>query len=300
MIDWTRLPPLTALRALAALAETGSTVEAGARLNVSHAAISQQIKQLEAHLGLALVRRGGRQLDLTLDGRALADAVLDGLAGVIEVTERLTGQDAMRPLTISTTPAFASSFLMPRMADFRRRHPGVSLMIDPSPELRDVGPGAFDAAVRYGNGDWPGLAADLLLLTPIAIIGAPELVGHGGPVTPDDLTAYHWLQELGTSEATEFMQAHGATLELRQGVTSLPGNMVLDAARNGQGVAVMARAFAEPDIAAGRLRLLFEDTRKKGYFLVHRPGSQRPLVRAFLRWMRGQVGAVEKMSQGCN
>jgi len=74
-MEWQTLPPLTALRAFAALAETGGTVAAGARLNVSHAAVSQQVKQLESHLGVALVDRSGRQLRLTAEGPVLAEAL---------------------------------------------------------------------------------------------------------------------------------------------------------------------------------------------------------------------------------
>lgn len=299
MIDWMALPPLTSLRALATLAQTGSTVEAGARLNVSHAAISQQIKGLEAHLGLPLVDRSGRKLALTEEGRQLADAMISGMSQVESIIEKLTGQRADRPLTISCTPAFATSFLMPRLADFQRRYPGVSLMIDPTPVLKEVGPGGVDVALRYGSGDWPGLQADPVILTRIAIVAAPGLVPGDGPVDPATLDGYPWLQELGTSEASDFLAFHGRKLDMSKGVTSLPGNLMVDAARDGRGIGVIARAFVEPDLAAGRLRLLYEDGRKKGYFLVTRPETMRPVARDFARWIRAQVrdqmdGAWEK------
>ncbi|NIZ11599.1 LysR family transcriptional regulator [Pseudooceanicola sp. HF7] len=299
MIDWMALPPLTSLRALATLAQTGSTVEAGARLNVSHAAISQQIKGLEAHLGLPLVNRSGRKLALTEEGRQLADAMISGMSQVESIIEKLTGQRADRPLTISCTPAFATSFLMPRLADFQRRYPGVSLMIDPTPVLKEVGPGGVDVALRYGSGDWPGLQADPVILTRIAIVAAPGLVPGDGPVDPATLDGYPWLQELGTSEASDFLAFHGRKLDMSKGVTSLPGNLMVDAARDGRGIGVIARAFVEPDLAAGRLRLLYEDGRKKGYFLVTRPETMRPVARDFARWIRAQVrdqmdGAWEK------
>ena len=96
MTDWLALPPLTALRAFSALADTGATVAAGARLNVSHAAISQQVKQLESHLGVALVDRSGRQLALTAEGRQLADALHLGFGTIGRAVEALTGADADR------------------------------------------------------------------------------------------------------------------------------------------------------------------------------------------------------------
>src|SRR6056297_1332918 len=112
-MDWQTLPPLTALRAFAALAETSSTTEAGVRLNVSHAAISQQVRQLEAHMGVVLVDRSGRQTRLTAQGRDLADALTLGFGAIARAVEALSGADAARPLQISTTPSFAAHWLMP-------------------------------------------------------------------------------------------------------------------------------------------------------------------------------------------
>lgn len=288
-MDWTALPPLTALRALAAYADTGSMAEAGARLNVSHAAISQQIRALEENLGVALLDRQARSGALTPEGRALAEAALTGFADMASLAAELSGRDEERPIQISTTPSFASYWLMPRLAEFRERNPGYSLMIDPSPDVRALQPGGLDMAVRYGSGTWPGLDAELLIHTPIAIVAAPTLVGDRDFADPTELTQFHWLQELGTNEASDYLEYFGTVLDKSRGLTSLPGNLMVEAARAGQGVAVTARAFIEPDLAAGRLRLLFEDSRKKGYYLVSRPGVMRPSARALYRWIRSQA-----------
>ncbi|MGI3169330.1 LysR substrate-binding domain-containing protein [Pseudooceanicola sp. C21-150M6] len=285
-MDWTSLPPLTSLRALAAYAETGSMARAGDSLNVSHAAISQQIRALEDHLGLTLLEGKGASRDLTPEGRALAEAALQGFDTIASLVAELTGRDAERAVQITTTPSFASFWLMPRLADFRQRHPDISLMIDPSPALRAIQPGGLDMAVRYGSGSWPGLEATLLVETPIAVVAAPSLVGDRQFAEPGELTEFHWLQELGTNEASDFLELHGSVLNRARGVSSLPGHLMVEAARLGQGVAVSARAFIEQDLEAGRLRLLFEDTRKKGYYLVSRPGVMRPSARALHRWLR--------------
>ncbi|EAQ03646.1 Transcriptional Regulator, LysR family protein [Pseudooceanicola batsensis HTCC2597] len=299
-MNWSSLPPLTALRALAAYAETGSMAEAGARLNVSHAAISQQIRQLEERLGVTLLDRKGGPGALTAEGRTLARTTLDGFADIVRLVEELTGRDADRPVQISTTPAFASGWMMPRLARFRQKHPGISLMIDPSPELRDLAPGGLDMAVRYGSGVWPGLEAELIVETPIVIVAAPELVGDTVYDSPAELTKFHWLQELGTNEASDYLAHFGTVLDQARGLTSLPGNLMADAARAGQGIAVTAGAFVEQDLASGRLRLLFEDRRKKGYFLVTRPGVQRSGARALYRWLRseGRAYAEQRETSG--
>lgn len=284
-MDWSALPPLTALRALAAYADTGSMATAGAQLNVSHAAISQQIKGLEDRLALTLLDRQRGHGALTPEGRALADAALSGFAEIANICAEMTGRDADRPLHISTTPSFASAWLMPRLAAFHAKHPNVSLMVDPTPEVRSFGPGGLDMAIRYGSGNWAGLTAELLLETRIAIVGAPSLVGDRDFSSPADLTDYHWLQELGTNETSEYLNLHGAALNRSRGLTSLPGNLMLEAARAGQGIGITTRAWADADIEAGRLRLLFEGDKRKGYFLVYRPGVMRPTARAFYKWL---------------
>lgn len=288
-MDWKIMPPMTALRAFAAYCETGAMTTAGARLNVSHAAISQQIRALEQHIGQTLLDRAGGPGELTEAGQMLSEAVLGGFERMYRAVSDLTGAEADRPVQITTTPSFAANWLMPRLAAFRQKHPGVSLMIDPSPELRPLVPGGLDMAVRYGSGDWPGLEAELVIKTPIVIVAAPSLVGDEEFENPGDLTRFHWMQEVGTSEASEYLERYGAVLDRAKGLTSLPGNLMIEAAREGQGIAVSAGAFVEPDIAAGRLRLLFEDTRKKGYFLVTRPGAMRPDARVFHRWLMAQA-----------
>ena len=97
MIDWLTLPPPTALRAFAAFAETGSVISAGTALNVSHAAISQQLRALETHMGVALVDRSGRAMALTVEGRQLASALRTGVGAIAASVEALRGADAARP-----------------------------------------------------------------------------------------------------------------------------------------------------------------------------------------------------------
>lgn len=292
MSFWRNLPPLTALRAFAALAENGSIVKAGDALGVSHAAISQQIRLLESHMGFALVSRSGRELVLTLQGRALADAALAGFGGIARVAGELTGADAGRPLQITTTPSFAASWLMPRLADFRARHPGINLVVDPTPDLRPIGPDGVDVALRYGNGDWPGMEAKLLVKSSVVVVAAPSLVAGRQVRSVADLADLPWLEQFGTNEASAFLESHGVGAGLKLGMTALPGNLVLDGARDGQGVAVVATAWVQADIAAGRLTMLFEDTARVGYFVVTRPGVLRPPAKAFVSWAMRQADAA--------
>ena len=288
MINWRHLPPMAALRAFAAYAETGNVSKAGVRLNVSHAAISQQIRALETHLAITLLDRSNRSAALTEAGERLAQALRQGFGAIAGAVEELTGAEASRPVHVSMTPTFASTWFMPRLANFRAAHPEINLMIDPSPDVRVLEPGGLDVAIRYGNGGWEGLDSDLLLPSPVAVVAAPALVGDREIAGPKELGHFHWLQELGVNEASEWFARYGVAWNVEGGVTELPGNLLLEAARAGQGVAIVARATVEEDIAADRLRLLFQDDEGKGYHIVTRPGVQRAPVRMLLRWLRSQ------------
>ncbi len=295
MNDWLSLPPLTALRAFSALAETGATVAAGARLNVSHAAISQQVKQLETHLGVALVDRSGRQLVLTTEGQQLADALHLGFGTIGRAIEALTGADADRPLQVSTTPGFAAQWLMPCLSAFRQAHPQIDIMIDPTPNMVTLEPGGIDVALRYGTGDWPGLEAELLFRSSLVAVAAPSLVEGMQITCPADLVHLPWLQEFGTNESSDWLRRRGVSETRAAGLVQVPGNLLLDGLRNGQGVAVTVREWVKQDIAAGRLVLLFEEPDDAGYYIVTRPGVMRASAKAFTTWLKKQA----KLMQSC-
>jgi len=294
MIDWLSLPPLSALRAFAAFAETGSAVQAGARLNVSHAAISQQIRALEAVMGLSLVDRSGRGLKLTADGRRLAEALTDGFGTIAHEVQTLTGADAARPLQVSTTQLFAMTWLMPRLTDFQTRHPEIELMVNPSVELCDPSPGGIDLALRFGDGNWPGLESEMLVPTDIVVTAAPSLVGDCDVAEPSDLMRFPWLQEQGTDMSMDWLRRHGVCEGRTRTLTHLPGNLMLEGARAGQGVICTTMAAVEADVCAGRLRILFRDKGDTGYHIVTRPGVLRPPARAFATWLRRQAKEAAK------
>ncbi|OIQ73850.1 glycine cleavage system transcriptional activator [mine drainage metagenome] len=125
----------------------------------------------------------------------------------------------------------------------------------------------------------------------VVVVAAPKLVGTGPIQSVAELADYPWLQEIGTNEATRYLEQNGVTKGIRKGLISLPGNLMIDAARDGQGVATLARAFIEADIAAGRLRVLFADDERAGYFLVTPEGVLRPAAKAFAQWVMRQAAA---------
>lgn len=286
MINWTDLPSLSALRAFCAFVQTGSVSDAGAALNVSHAAISQQLRGLEAHLGTPLFDRSNRALELTPEGRDLAEALQDGFERVAAGVEALSLAEVQRPLSVGCTPTFASAWLMPRLAGFQTEHPGIDMTLSPSPVIIDPSPGGIDIAIRYGVGGWKGLDSTPLIAAPIVVVGAPSLFKGQIPKTPEDLIQYPWLEELGTNETSSWLAGQGLQEHKVLSRTQVPGNLMIDGARNGQGIAVTTRIAVAEDIEAGRLVAVFEERRDAGYHVVTKPGVHRPPLKAFLQWLR--------------
>lgn len=289
-MDWRELPSLNSLRAFVAVADAQSMSGAGDALGVTQAAVGQQIRTLEARLGVALIERVGRSITLTDEGRRFAARLRDGFQTISGAVEALTESDATRPVQISMTPMFAVNWLMPRISDFHHKHPEIELMLNPTPELVDLRPGGVDLAIRSGAGEWPGLDAELLLETDFVVVAETALVNRLKLETPADLVRAPWLQELGTNEVSQWLSDKGVIPTERLTITSLPGFMALDGVRNGDGVAATARSFVESDVKAGRLTVLFDNARNGfGYYIVTRPGVMRPPLKTFVKWLRRQV-----------
>lgn len=287
-MDWLNLPPLAALRAFAAFAEHRNVSRAGDALNVSHAAISQQLRSLEDQVGAVLLDRSGRALTLTAEGEHLAQALLLGFGAIQGAVQDISTRGAARPLHISCTPMFATNWLMPRLAEFRFKHPEIDLVLDPRGEIVELQPGGIDLAIRYGDGAWTGLEAEVLLASQMAVVANPNLLRDRPVQSPEDLLDFPWLEELGTTEAAQWLRSRGVAEAIRGTSTKLPGNLLMEAVRGGQGVAVTVQAFVQEDLRAGRLVELFSEDEGRGYHIVTRPGVQRPPARQFISWLRRQ------------
>lgn len=292
-MEWSGLPPLSMLRAFEAAARLGGFSAAGRELNVTHAAISQHVRALEERLGAELMRRQGRRVTLTEDGRLLADGLSAGLATIKMSLEAFEARNRARPVVVTLTPAFASGWLTPRLGAFRRAHPEIELVLDPTARLVDFGAAEVDLGVRFGNGDWEGLDSRRLLASTMVIVAAPSLLAElGRPVeTPADLRDLPWIQEVGVDEWPVWLRNNGVPVEAGAMTAHLPGYMALDALREGQGVGMTAKVIVEKDLAAGRLHALFETGSEPeiGYYLVRRPGPMRPGVQTLHDWLVAQT-----------
>ncbi len=290
-MDWSDFPSLGSLRAFAAVAGAGSYTQAAAALSVSHAAVSQQVKVLEERLGVPLVVRDGRGIALTEEGEALARDLAIGFAAIRRGVETLTGADAERPVQVTTSPAFAVRWLMPRITDFQKQHPEITLMLNPTAEVVELKPGGIDLAIRYRDSRGSNAKVESVLIADMVVVGTPALIGGREITDPAMLVELPWLQELGTNEVADWIARHGVTLDRPLMITHMPGNLIMDAVRRGDGITYTARPWVEEELRSGQLVALFPDKAFGIYYIATRPGVLRPPVKTFVKWLKRQAAA---------
>ena len=177
-MNWRDVPSLAALRAFNAAARAGSFSQAARELNVTHAAIAQHVRAVEAELGMSLLVRQGRGVVLTEAGARLADSLADGFGQIIAGVKAVRADVDSRPLSITATHNFVESLLMPRISQFWAKHPEIALSIVPSNKLVDLRRDGFDLGIRYGDGQWPGLETTHLLAADYTVVAAPGVAAH--------------------------------------------------------------------------------------------------------------------------
>jgi len=286
---WSDLPSLSSLRAFAAVAEAGSYSKAGAQLNVTQAAVSQQVKLLETRLGISLVVRVGRGITLTTAGAGLARDLDTSFAIMRRSIETLTGADAARPVQITMPPAFATEWLMPRISEFQRLHPDIMLMLNPSVEVMELRPGGIDLAIRYRDrwtDDEEGMP---LLISDTVVIGTPSLIGEKALDDPATLKGIPWLEELGTNYVVDWIERRGVRLDRPLMISHMPGNLIMLAVRRGDGITRTIRAFFAEEIQSGKIVVLHSEPASGAFYIVTAPGVIRPAVKTFLDWLNGKA-----------
>ncbi|MFC1681075.1 LysR family transcriptional regulator [Pseudomonadota bacterium] len=288
-MNWSGLPSLNSLRAFTAVAETGSYTKAGSLLNVTHAAVSQQVRILEDLLSVSLIIREGRGIKLTTEGQALARDLDLGFSTIRRGIEKLRESGVTHPVQLSTSPAFAMEWLMPRIQDFQSKYPEIPLMLNPTSKLVELKPDGIELAIRYTDKRKLTTPVTPVLISHMVVIGAPSLIGTQEINHPVDLTEMPWLQELGTNEVADWLGYRGVKLERPLMITQMPGNLIMQAVRRGDGVTYTARAFFEDEIQAGDIKVLFSEPAFGIYHIAASPGPLRPSARLFVKWLMEQA-----------
>lgn len=284
-----RLPPLNGLRAFEVAARHLNFRLAAEELGVTQGAVAQQVRGLEAALGLKLFERHARTLALTDAGRSYAANVRRAFELISDATEALRPEP--RHLTISVTPSFASRWLIPRLPQFTEAHPDIDLRILATDRISNFQTDAVDLAVRYGRPPFgPGVNADLLFEQVIVAVASPLLIEKlGPPDQPENMRRYtllhdshdFWPQFLDRALPGGIASA-GKNIRFNQ--TSL----AIEAAVAGQGLALASLVFVAEDLASGRLARPLPTELRVGadFYLVSPRRSRHPTaIREVRDWM---------------
>lgn len=284
-----RLPSLSALRAFEAAARLRSFKQAADELSVTATAISHRIRVLEEHLERPLFVRKARAVELTAEGLTLLAATSSGFQTIALAIEQVR-RPSRASVTLSATPAFATKWLVPRLAAFQSAHPGIDLHVHASNAPVDLNAGTADLAIRYGHGPYPQVTASLLRQDRFAPVASPVLNltscqdaaqwplihfdWHRPP--PVELTWAAWARKVGRNPA-----------DLSAGIRYSEESHAIQAAVAGQGVALLSLLLVEEELRMGLLRVVAEPMLDGMAYHVLKP-ARRPVsdaVSAVEHWL---------------
>ncbi len=250
-----RLPPLNALKTFEAAARHASFTQAAEELCVTQGAVSHQVKALEAELGLKLFNREHQRLVITEAGRTYLEVVRDALDRIAAGTERLLQRQSAGALTVSTSPNFASKWLVHRLARFATAHPGIDLRISASLHHVDFAREDVDLAIRHGDGQANGLHVTRLCTEELVVVCSPKLLaGKNALRKPADLARHTLLHINDRKDWMRWLEAADVkNIDVSRGPILNQASMAIDAAVDAQGVTLARSALAAWDLIGGRL-----------------------------------------------
>lgn len=294
--------PLHALQGFVAAARFGNLSRAAESLNLTVSALSHQMRALEERLGHPLLVREARGVSLTADGRRLLDRIAPHLDAITQAMQPFAARRG-NVLGISVTPTMASAWLVPRLGGFLAAHPQVEINLQSSAQVVDFARDPdIDAALRVGQGQWPGVTSEYLFDEWLAPVASPALVAHMGGVgarplqdwpllgDPDPDTRWsNWFARYGGDEPVRYVASFDDSETLHR------------AAVEGVGVALGRLTRLRLLLDSGQLLQLSDARLKANYahYLVYPPRSQEHVgVQAFRDWMRGEAREhVRRMEQ---
>ncbi len=290
-----RLPNFSALRAFEAAARHQNFSRAAEELNLSHGAISHQVRALERELGLALFVRHGRRVEITGPGRALAATLGAAFGQIGDALALLRPANAGVRLSVSAVPSLAARWLAPRLCQFSERHPEIEVALQSSGQLQDLAREGIDVGLRFGAGVYPGLAVEHLMGDVYYPVASPGYRGGRLPATPAALARATLLRCADEPWLPWFRAAGLPFCEPAGGVVFGDLSMLIRAAIDGEGIALTRHVAVAQEIAAGRLVRLFEIASPCPwhYYFVTPPGAAaKPQVRAFRDWLVAQLAPL--------
>jgi LysR family transcriptional regulator, glycine cleavage system transcriptional activator len=301
------MPPLNALRAFEAAARYLSLTKAAAELNVSPGAISHQVRDLEALLGIRLFERRTRSIVLTEQGKRLYPGVQTGFLHIREAVASIKQLDSQRVLVVSTSPGLTAKWLAPRLYRFASDYPDIDTRISSSLTNANFATDGVDVAIRNMPDDPapdPALEMEKLVTLSLIPVCSPKLIDNRGPLHRPDLLAHVPLihDDTLTSRAhvpdwTDWFKAAGIdSITIARGLSFNSADHALDAASEGAGVLLVQNILAYDQLRTGRLVIPVPLALPSGraYYLVYpRRGDERPQVQAFIRWLKQEFAALD-------
>jgi len=285
---------MQALRAFEAAARMRSLTRAAESLHLTHGAISHQIKSLEADFGVRLVERSGRGIRLTDEGERFATRVRAVLSDLGDAVREMAERANPRQLRVSVMPSFAARWLLPRIGRFFAAHPDIDLDVSASNALADFRRDDIDVAIRHGSGDWPGLVSEYVLDDVYFPVCSSRLADGRLPARPADLSRYTLLRSEGEFWKPWFEAAGLNWPEPSRGPMFNDSSHTLQAAIEGQGIALARSSLIGNDVHNGVLIRLFDIVvpGASKYFLVYPPRlADSPKLAPFRKWLFDEVAA---------
>ena len=289
-----QLPSLNALKAFEATARHESVTKAAHELCVTQGAISQQVKALEVELGVRLFARERQRLSITDAGRTYLEVVRDAFDRISMGTERILERQKSGVLTLTTSPDFAAKWLVNRLGRFSEAHPDIDLRVSASLHHVDFAREDFDLAIRHGNGQWPGLHATRLCTEELFPVCSPKLLdGRGALRKPRDVTRHRLLYTNSTDGWARWLALAGVDgVDFKRGTLFNQSSMAIDAAVDGQGIAIGRTALVSWDLLSGRLVRPFKPALEAPYaywFVCPKSAGDLPKIAAFRGWALGEA-----------
>ncbi|WP_371224165.1 LysR substrate-binding domain-containing protein [Roseovarius sp. 2305UL8-3] len=291
------LPSIPSLRALEALDRLGSATAVADELNQTQGAISRQLRTLEEQLGQSLFIRKSRRLTLTPEAETYAEEIRQALAQITRASMKLSLNPSGGTINLAILPTFGMRWLVPRLADFARQHPEVTINLSTRIEKFNFATEPFDAAIQFGSDMSPD--TERLRLKPEAVIAvaAPDLLRGRTLAHPRDIQSLPLLHIASRPDAwTDWFTAQNVTPEHPAGTVHDQFSTLLQAALHGLGVALLPDYLVEQDLASGRLVAVWGGpVESRGAYHLVWPveASNDPALKKFRDWLAGQAETEE-------
>jgi LysR family glycine cleavage system transcriptional activator len=284
-----RLPPLNLFRAFEAAARHSSFTIAAEELLVTQSAISQQIRQLEEFLDVRLFRRLPRGLELTREGTALRATVSEALNMMARACSKLSDPSAPAVLCVNAAPAFASSWLAPRLKGFMEQNPNIKVTLLASSDPVAFNRQDIDVAIRWGKGTWENMHAEKIVDEALIPVCSPSLFKHHQSISHDELAGHTLLQVLNQPDWTAWLEKSGLSGKpFRDTLYFSDANLMIAAAVQGQGICFTTLLLAHGELVSGRLARLSDievETDEGYYFLCSSDMVHKSKIAAFREWL---------------